>query len=74
VRDGNGREFQITGVVGDVRFRGLDADLLPAVYLSQAFSASILVSFAVRTSGDAMGLIGPVRRVIRELDPNQRAE
>ncbi len=58
----------VVGVVGDVRWTGLDADqgdgtvYFPLLNLPNAF-------LIVRTAGDPAALAGAVREAIRELDP-----
>jgi predicted permease len=58
----------VIGVVGDVRFRALNAPAEPEVYrpIAQVWQAS--AHFVVRTSGDPMRLMPAIRRVIREHD------
>ena len=66
----------IIGVVGDVRFRGLDRENEPQVYLSWKQPRSVAPWYApkdlvVRTAGDPMQLAGALRRIIHAADPNQ---
>ena len=58
----------VVGVVGDVRFRALNAPTEPEVYrpIAQVWQGS--AHFVVRTSGDPMRLMPTIRRVIREHD------
>jgi len=64
------RPRQIVGVVGDVRFDGLDTDPRPEVYLPYAQHPVDVLLMAVRTAGDPRGLVGDARAVIRRLDPH----
>jgi len=63
--------YQIVGVVGDVRFRGLDEppgfDLYASV--EQTFGGDAF--FVVRTAAESGGLSRAVGEAIREVDPNQ---
>ena len=66
---------EVVGVVGDVRFRGLERASEPQVYLpsQQVPDGAILFyvpqALAVRTSGDAAALTPAVRDAIRRADP-----
>jgi putative ABC transport system permease protein len=68
---GNGTDgfYEIVGVVGDVRHGGLDLEATPTMYVpyrSDVFSGMWVVA---RADGDPTNLAGPVRQVIRDLDP-----
>ncbi len=76
----SGRVQRIVGVVRDVKHRVLDNRLLPVHYAG--FDCAIYMpyaqelyrsgtSMALRTIGDLSALAGSVRRVVRELDPQQ---
>jgi predicted permease len=66
---------EVVGVVGDVRFRGLERVSEPQVYLSSQQVPDGAITFyapkalAVRTSGDPARLAPAVREVIRRADP-----
>jgi putative ABC transport system permease protein len=70
-----GAEREVVGVVGDVRFRGLERTSEPQVYLSPKQvedGANIFYmpkSLAVRTSGDPASLIPAVRDIFRQIEP-----
>ena len=67
---------EVVGIVGDVRFRGLERTSEPQVYLSaqQVDDGSITFyaprAFAIRTAGDPAALAPLVRDVIRRADPS----
>jgi predicted permease len=68
---GNGVDgfYEIVGVVGNVRQLGLDLEPAPTMYVpfrSDVFSTMWIVA---RTDGDPTSLAGPIRQVIRDLDP-----
>lgn len=68
-------EREVVGVVGDVRFRGLERESEPQVYLSSAQVPDTAVTFyapralVVRTTLDPGSLMTPVRAIIRQADP-----
>jgi putative ABC transport system permease protein len=60
---------EIVGVVGDVKHRGLDAEVREEVYT--AYSQATFwteMTLVVRSSADPMSLAGPLRNEIRNLD------
>jgi putative ABC transport system permease protein len=65
----------IVGVVGDVRYDGLQREN-PTFYFAYEGWQDIVgfmmgsMSIVVRTAGDPSALAGPVRDVVRSLDPN----
>lgn len=67
----------IVGVVGDIRFRGLERTSEPQVYLSskQVADNSIIgyipKDLAVQTTGSPTALVPAVRAIIRRVDPKQ---
>ena len=61
-------EFEIVGVVGNERFRGLETPALPAFYLStRQFPQTGFVVLA-RTTRDPLAIAADVRARIRQLD------
>ncbi|HSR41087.1 MAG TPA: ABC transporter permease, partial [Longimicrobiales bacterium] len=66
-----GREFEIVGVVEGERIHGLTQAVPPAFYLSvlQAPPRAAPITLLVRTAGDPLQLVDPVRRTFREIDP-----
>jgi predicted permease len=69
-------EREVVGVVGDVRFRGLERVSEPQVYLSsqqvadEAWTFYAPMALAVRTSGEPAALAPAVRGIVRAADPN----
>jgi putative ABC transport system permease protein len=61
---------EIVGVVGDVRDQHLETKGRATVYLPSAQDLNTSMYFAVRTAGNPVGLIAPVRAAIRQLDPD----
>ena len=67
---------EIVGVVGNVKedmFRDSQAGPEPILYLPQTQAPSRQVSVVVRTTTEPMGLSGPVRNALWELDGNLSA-
>jgi putative ABC transport system permease protein len=64
-------ESVVTGIVGDVRQIGLREAPPPAVYFPQLIAPRLLATLVVRATGDPVALAAPIRRIIREIDPNQ---
>lgn len=67
--------FEIVGIVGDVRQMGLTEPIKAEMYLpyQQITTQPWFVprDLAIRTTGDPTNLVGAVREVIREVDPDQ---
>jgi putative ABC transport system permease protein len=61
--------WQVVGVMGDERFRGLDQESEPAVYVPLAQAPLAHATVLVRTRGDPESVIPGVRGVLRGLDP-----
>jgi putative ABC transport system permease protein len=65
------QEFTIIGVVGDVRYIGLDRQPIPVVFTStDQFPASAL-TLAVRTKIAPESLVAAIRREVQNLDQEQ---
>jgi putative ABC transport system permease protein len=66
---------EIVGIVGDVRQMGLDEPVKAEMYLPyQQINHNpwfIPRDLAIRTSGETSNLVGSVRQIIREVDPDQ---
>jgi putative ABC transport system permease protein len=60
---------EIIGVAGDVKQDSLDKESAPAVYYVHTNLKYPNMVFAARVGGDPLALAGPVRRIIREMDP-----
>jgi predicted permease len=65
-----GREWEIVGVVGNIRYRRLEEELTQHIYFPAAY-LSRSGSLVVRTTGDPMALAEPIRKEILALDPEQ---
>jgi putative ABC transport system permease protein len=61
----------VVGVVGDVRYSGLDAAPDPQVYLPYDGDNANLASIVVRTEQDSRGLVSLVRAQFAAIDPAQ---
>jgi putative ABC transport system permease protein len=63
----------IVGVVGDVRYRGLEEDVQPTVYTSFEQTPFLWLYVMVRSPGDPTALARSIRGVVREVDPAMSA-
>lgn len=72
---GPGQEWEIVGVVGDVRREGLDAEPEPELWVSYAQVADARgrfgrrASLVVRTTGDPVALAPALHTIVRDVDP-----
>lgn len=69
-----GQPHRVSGVIGDVEWRGPDAPFgdEAIMYLSEERSVDTRgASFAIRTGDDARALLPAVRAVVAEMDPHQ---
>ena len=62
-------EYQVVGVVSDVRFAGLDSPPAPAIYLPHAQWPVSEASLLVKTQGDPLSLAPYLRTEVAALDP-----
>jgi putative ABC transport system permease protein len=65
------QEFTIIGVVGDVRYIGLDHQPVPVVFTSTDQSPASALTLTVRTRVAPESLIPAIRREVQNLDPEQ---
>ena len=61
---------EIVGIVGDVRYNGLDSDAAPEVYIPHSQQAVSEMMVVVRAKGDPAKLISVVQGEVRSLDPD----
>lgn len=66
---------EIVGIVGDVRYGGLDADAQAEIYIPHAQHPVDALTITVQASADPRLLVPDARTVLRQLDhlPAQRA-
>ncbi|MGH7673656.1 MAG: FtsX-like permease family protein, partial [Gemmatimonadales bacterium] len=64
---------EIMGVVGDTRYRGLDREVQPTMYVPLRQGAISALTIVVRAAGDPLAVAGSVRGALRELDPDLAA-
>lgn len=65
------RQFEIIGVVGDVRSVRIESEGAPAFYVPRAQQSSELICLVVRTTPDAPDLGNAVRAIVASIDPMQ---
>lgn len=61
-------EFEVVGIVGNERFRGLEHSSQPAYYLSTLQFPQTRFSLLVRTAGDPLARAADVRSAVRAAD------
>jgi putative ABC transport system permease protein len=72
--DDNGPWLEIVGVVGDVRQMGIDEPVKAEMYFpyqQDNETWNMPRDLVIRTNGDTSNLVGAVRQIIREVDPDQ---
>ena len=65
---------EIVGIVADVRQMGIDEPVKAEMYLSYQQIDNVWYiprDLAIRTNGETSNLVGSVRQIIREVDPDQ---
>lgn len=63
-----GAPTEIVGMARDAKYADLRSQTQPTVYVPVAQDLPGQASFAVRTTGDPLALVGPVRRAVAGLD------
>jgi putative ABC transport system permease protein len=71
VHIGNGVKdfFDIVGIVGNIRYSGLDAMPAPTIYVPIAQDTFNTIWVVERTDGDPAALAAAARQTVREIDP-----
>ena len=62
---------EIVGVIGDVLHNGLHTEPRAEMFVPHEQSASAYMTFLVKTTIDPSAQLAPVKRAIREVNPNQ---
>ena len=62
--------YRIVGIVADVRHAGLDAEIIPQIYVSYRQQTTSAMHYVVRTGGDPLALAQAVRSQAAGLDPD----
>jgi putative ABC transport system permease protein len=71
VRDIPAGMREIVGIVKDIRHSSLQKAPVPEMYVPFAQRSVTDMTLVIRTEGDPLALAGPVRGVVRSIDPNQ---
>jgi putative ABC transport system permease protein len=69
VETGERTPYEVVGVVGDIRQRGLDSEVSPEMYMPQYRAGA--TSLVVRTARDPESLAASVRGAVRAVDADQ---
>ena len=67
--DGDLRLLTIVGIVGDVRYYGLDLPARPTVYVNVFQRPRSAMNFTLLTDADTQGVTSSAREILRALDP-----
>jgi predicted permease len=65
------REVEIVGVMGDIRHGQINRKPDPCLFLPNSQQPFPFTALVVRTNGDPLRLVGPVKQQIRSADPDQ---
>ena len=68
---GDDIEAEIIGVVGDVHLVGLEQDVRPAMYWSNAQLSNSFMTVMVRSERDPLSLVGALKAQVAAIDPLQ---
>ena len=63
-------EMEIVGIVGDVKFTGLNTPYIPEMYMPQAQNSAATMTLVVRSTSNPQPLIAAVRKKTAEIDPD----
>ena len=64
-----GMRVEVVGVVRDIQFASLDAELRPTVYIPHTQLSIGLMTLVVRADGDPLSQVGAITKVVRDIDP-----
>jgi putative ABC transport system permease protein len=64
-----GMLVEIVGIVGDIKFASLDADVRPTVYIPHTQLPIGLMTLVARTEADPLSLVSGVSAAVRAIDP-----
>lgn len=64
-------KLEVIGVVGDVRNEGLSSEVRGAIYAPMSLMPRVKLDLFIRTAGDPLALSSAVRRIIRDVEPEQ---
>jgi putative ABC transport system permease protein len=62
--------IQVVGVMGDAHQQGLEREVKPQIFLPLAQSGDRALSLVLRTNGDPMMLVRPLRELVARRDPD----
>jgi predicted permease len=61
---------EVIGIVGDVKRKGLTSETVAQFYLPQKQAIIVSPAIVIRTVGDPLSMLGPVRTVVSQMDNN----
>jgi putative ABC transport system permease protein len=68
---GRTKAIQIIGIVGDLRYGGLEGASRPELFLPHAQSPQAAMTYVLRTSGAPEALVAPAKQAVWSVDPLQ---
>lgn len=69
IRGGGGAEWmEVVGVVGDVRYAGIDSQPGFDVYFPEGLFPQAAITLLVRANGDPLNLVADIRSRIEQID------
>jgi putative ABC transport system permease protein len=69
--DGGKNWIEIVGVVGDVKYYGLDKEALDTAYIPTAQEPMMAGTLLIKTAGDPMSYVQQVQQAVYAVDPEQ---
>jgi putative ABC transport system permease protein len=64
-----GMRVEVVGVVRDIQFASLDAELRPTVYIPHTQLTIGLMTLVARSESDPLSQVGGITKVVRSMDP-----
>jgi putative ABC transport system permease protein len=71
IDDGTPAEWEVIGVVSDVRNQRIDRLPRPQIYVPMTWQTPATMTIVVRTSRDPAAVAQPLRAAVRRIDPSQ---
>jgi putative ABC transport system permease protein len=65
------RQFEVIGVVGDIKLASLEGDVRPTIYVPHTQLSIGMMTLVVRTKQDPLTLANSVGAAVRAIDPEQ---
>jgi predicted permease len=63
-------QIEIVGVLRDAKYNSVRDEAPPTLYVPYLQRGIVATSFAVRTAGDPLNVVGSIREAVKQVDPN----